>query len=804
MKSTYRKFAQSFLLCLFMLAAPIIALSGDNVSGNSHAVLDALQTMQTSFPQQKVFLHTDKEEYLVGERIWFKAYVVNAASLKPDTLSTNFNVKLTNTNGDIVTVLLLHLKSGVAHGEISLPDSLSEGNYQLRAYTDWMRNFDDTFLFTQDIYIFNPIEPNFIKRLDVFRNRLFNRRLQRQKEQFQFAFFPEGGNLVAGLTNRVAFKAANALGEGVQANGTITDGNGIEVLAFSTHHNGMGSFSFFPAHGQRYTAIVSFENGETMRIRLPEAKPAGYMLQADIEGGKVVIKVMANIDPATALLPSDVYLLAQSRSKPHLFEKVQLADRTFSTYLHLNDLPDGICQIGLFTAHGIQIAERLVFINNNDIRKASIINKTIVREDEYRRISLDLSFTKPNMHGSYSVAVVDAKTTDQDLRSNIASEFLIFSDLNYRAKDPWFYLTADDDDATKAVDLVMMTNGWRRFEIEALVAGEFPEINHGFPSGITLRGQVSPRSSDRKIGETNVELALFDQDGKVEILHTTSDADGIFVFPSIFYDGVFTAELRTDKRYERRALDLELDERMFDKSSYTANFNTRPRQIIARSDNWQRVSKPETVRPSRPFIRSGDGSQSIYGTPDQVVYFDDIRDQYASILDVLRTRVRGIRIIGGEITLRGPSSLVFTNEPLFLVDETVVNRSAFLSVNVREVDRLTVISGPQSAILGSRGANGALLIYTLRGDSHRQMTYQYIMQGFHQPTETFEAKINTDVHAQYNMDRTLYWEPNATTEEDSSIRLSFLSDKHERNLRLIIQGIDNTGRITFTDLFIDN
>ncbi len=141
-------------------------------------------------------------------------------------MSTNLHVKLLNNKGDIASVLLLRLQNGFAYGDIALPDSLSEGNYQFIAFTDWMQNFDRKFFFQDDVYVYNPIEENFIRRTDVWRNRRFNRQLARAEEEMQFAFFPEGGNFLSGMENEVAFRAVNALGAGVVASGEVFDDNG--------------------------------------------------------------------------------------------------------------------------------------------------------------------------------------------------------------------------------------------------------------------------------------------------------------------------------------------------------------------------------------------------------------------------------------------------------------------------------------------------------------------------------------------------------------------------------------------------
>lgn len=783
-----------FIIAGFLAQAANAQDSKDHVSTG---ILQGLEKLEHVYPQQKVFIHTDKEEYFAGEDIWLKAYTVNATTHQPDTMSTNLYLELVSSNEEIAKVLLLRLNNGISHGNIQLPDSLSEGNYQIRAYTDWMNNFDPHFIFKKDVYVYNSIEENFIKTIDVFRNRIFNRRLRRSQNQMQFAFFPEGGYIVAGLENTVAFKAANKTGAGVDARGTLYDGDGNEITKFSTFHNGMGSFSFIPKPNTRYSARIKYKNGASESVRLPKVKNTGYLLSAINQNGDIALKVQANFD--TGLFPGseEVYLLAQSRNRVVFFEKAVIQNQSLSLKLPKDLLPPGITQITLFSNDGRPVAERLVFSPGYDtITQLDNIRVEFVNHEQEPHILVDFSLDKETVEGSYSFAVVDTDLDKPDYRSNIAADLLFLSDLDYFIEDPWFYFTPSSS-AEKASDLIMLTHGWRRFDWDKLLAGDFPEIRYGFPRGITFAGTVLPRSSERETGELDVEFAIY-QDG-VDILTARTDRKGNFAFENLEYNGLFSATLRIDKRYDRRSLRVDLRSKTFDDAEYVVNYNTRALQTVAKGENWQKVKRPETVHKSRSLFEPSIDNVSIYSDADQVIYFDDIADQYSNIFDVLRTRVRGLRVVGNEIILRGQSSVMLSNEPLFLVDEILVDRSVFLNVSVHEVERLAVISGPQTAILGSRGANGALLIYTRRSDSHRLDSYEYILQGFHIPDEQFESKINNTMHAQNHVDRTLHWEPRLSPGQYEHTQLRIPADASVRNIRFIIQGIDNQGNITFTD-----
>src|SRR4030095_3706229 len=139
--------------------------------------IDPMQTLvqklveyYARFPQEKIYIQTDKPYYLGGESIWFRAYLVNASGHKPSTLSKKVYVELLNDSDSVVNRLLLNSADQKMNGSIHLPDSLQEGNYVLRAYTNWMLNFKSQYIFYKKLYIGSGIND-----LDLGLNFIMNK-----------------------------------------------------------------------------------------------------------------------------------------------------------------------------------------------------------------------------------------------------------------------------------------------------------------------------------------------------------------------------------------------------------------------------------------------------------------------------------------------------------------------------------------------------------------------------------------------------------------------------------------------------
>lgn len=791
-----------FSVTLFViLLSPYRLCAQENMEAHTPILFTESLQMEMEHPRQKVFLHTDKEEYLAGESLWIKAYNVNASSHEPDMRSTNLYVELFNVRGNVVSMLMLRLEQGVAHGDIILPDSLPAGSYRLKAYTDWMNRFDESLLFSKDIVIHNPIEKNFIKRRDVWRNRVFNNRLQREKDNVQFAFFPESGHLLANVQNNVAFKAADMLGKGIEADGVLFDENNREILSFKTFHNGMGSFSFKPEPGERYHATITFENGDNTSIRLPAVQPYGYVLSVDQSEDFVTVIVNSRPNPLNQHGNQTMTLFAHSRGVPVHSETVDPSENDHLIQIPANLWQEGVGQIVLFNAEGYPLAERLVFINKGEVLSSKVhVQKVIQNGQEFVEVAIVPEAGPGQSH--FSVSVVDTGSETTDYRSNIATSLLLFGEIDYDVSDPMFYLQPGSEEAARAADLVMMTHAWRRFDWKQPAVDPDPEVQHYFPTGISLRGQILPVSSGYKTGEMRLELAIY-QDG-AHTYGTVTDQEGFFSFTDLDYEGLFTANLRLEQRAQRRPMRLETEGKELSGTHYKKNIHTGEFLTTSRSDDWQNVKRPQTFMREEKLFEPSQSTHSIYENADQVIFFDDIHDQYNSMFDILRTRVRGLRIINGEIVLRGLSSFRHSNEPIFLIDDLQVNRSAFMNINIHEVDRLAVLSGSSAAILGSRGANGALLLYTKRGDSKGATSFELSMKGFHIPAETFASSIHTDYYSTKSICRTILWEPNAQPGDGGQIRLSFPANELMRNSRLILQGVSTDGRITHTDLILES
>ncbi|HUP10757.1 MAG TPA: hypothetical protein VM187_01050, partial [Niastella sp.] len=304
----------------------------------------ALAKFKNNFPQEKVFLQTDKIYYFPGESIWMKAWC--AIEGAPSYLSRILYIDLVNSQGEVISKKMYRLDSlGSTPADMEVPAQIKSGNYTLNAYTLWMLNFPQ-FVYQKNIYIYNaasyqPASP--------------------ATSSINIHFFPEGGDIIAGAKSRIAFTATDKNGWPVKLHGYVSDNTGKTVTSFTTEHEGMGSFEIEAEAGKTYTATIT--SGNKTQYKLPVVKEEGIGLRvenANPNRAFVLLSRAEKNEEKYGLLKIVAQMYNQVVFKADLnFDEGQMA-----APIPKMSLPPGLMQVTVFDARNNPLAERLVFIEN--------------------------------------------------------------------------------------------------------------------------------------------------------------------------------------------------------------------------------------------------------------------------------------------------------------------------------------------------------------------------------------------------------------------------------------------------------
>ena len=427
------------------------------------------------YPQEKLHLHTDKDSYIAGDTIWLRAHCADAATHRPIAASRYVYVELRDDRGSLVRRIKLLSRDSVYSGYLPTQSLERFGDYSLTAYTLYMRNQGPDYFFKKPLTIWPYQE---------------SRRTQcntsvRKVSDFDVSFFPEGGYLIDGYDCCVAFKALGDDGGSVEVAGVVKNGRDETVDTLRTLHGGMGCLRFTPHTGERYYAECTMAGGKTERFDLPASRNTAC-----------VLKILQTEENFTVLpisgrpLPKGLKLLVHCRGnicyhKPWNYDYASLIFRR-------SDLPGGILQILLLDKAGNALSERLVFNRGEERATTDVqIGGTL---EQRTKVTLAVTATDPDggpAAGDFSIAVTDRAAVPSATSGSIYSTLLLTSELRGTIETPDWYFEGRDAARVAALDALLLTQGWRRYDVPELMKKEYVEPQYPLEVGQEITGRIS-------------------------------------------------------------------------------------------------------------------------------------------------------------------------------------------------------------------------------------------------------------------------------------------------------------------------
>ena len=452
-----------------------------------------LEESSTTRVQEKVYLHLDNNCYFKGDTIWYKSYVVRADDLTFTDMSRILYVELVSPDGLVVERQNLIVSAdGYGDGCFELKDSLYSGYYELRAYTRWMLNFcvtEHPYTRTDREQFYNrQMAKDFFRQFGTVYSRVVpvyerpdsagdysqkyivsrpKARLDKeQKEELHVNFYPEGGHLIGGTRCTVAFEALNEEGELVDVEGKMLNVEGdisfnTPHSTFRTPHQGRGVFTVDVPESGRLKASFNYR-GKDYTFDLPKTEQQGCALHVDAVADELTATVTLkgiNQQVGVAILCRGV------------LKHFETLTASGTITIDKTQLPTGVCDLIVIDDEGHPLADRLFFVNHHDYDLHPItVSGAETDYQPYAPITLTLqtSHLIPNTQ-HLSISVRDGSTDDPIYDTgNIMTDLLLSSDLKGFVAYPDYYFEADDQQHRQALDLLMMVQGWRRYDYAEL------------------------------------------------------------------------------------------------------------------------------------------------------------------------------------------------------------------------------------------------------------------------------------------------------------------------------------------------
>ena len=777
----------------FIIFFNSIALVSAQKLITSDAVQDSIVKQLAAFPQEKIHIHTDRTMYVPGEKIWFKAYIVDAVLHQSPTFSQYAYIELIDSSDSLVhRVMVCGDEYGLFHGYIFLSELIPEGDYTLRAYTRYMENLGDDYFFKKHIRIGN------IEAVE--------KRAQRQpRANYDVSFFPEGGNLPEGIFSRVAFKALNQRGASEFITGVIVDNEGNHIRGVTTVFAGMGSFVFKPEEGKEYFLISKNSDGQEKRFKLPPAKKT-CTISAYYRNKRHYIQLKKSPD----LPEKPLYLLVHCRGEV----------LHFALWNHHNEyvsftsdrLPSGVIQAILFDEYKNPLSERLIFNRNDDQAILTFLSdKPFYQKRE--RVSIDIRVTNPEgnpLASHVSVAITDDKDIAIDSLHTIASSLLLSSELRGYIESPGYYLQ-DHVEAELARDHLMMMHGWRRYDIPEAVKGNYKLPATGFEVAKEISGIVKSLSLGRPVA--NGEVLFLSSDGNIVI--TETDSAGHFRFDLHYPDSTnLFISAKNQKGNDRVELVLNqekfpilkhaafnelLSSTSLDKADVTSDFIKKAEQRAKYDEDMRFIQLKEVTVTAHRIEKKDEARLKFWYNDgsDVTIYREQIEKRFAPhVTDLLLW-----------FFPRFVSSIRGTGNPLIIIDGVYSYGLDELSwVNVQDIESIDVFktTSPSAAIFGSRGGSGVISITTRREaplDSSGDFSANCASinpLGFQKPVEFYAPKYDTPESKNFivpDYRTTIYWKPDMIIPDDGKASFEFYTSDFPATYSVVIEGLTKDGKI---------
>jgi hypothetical protein len=804
-----RKLSLKWLLPVLLTCA-VSALAFLPAGDWKDKVVKALQTFGQHYPQEKVYLQLDKDYYAAGETIWFKGYIT--LQNMPATQATNLYVELLDQNGAIVQKKLFMAANAGAPGFFELPETQKPGTYQLRAYTGYMLNYDPAFLFYRTIQIFDPQKKNPVQD-------------SVKVTDYAVQFFPEGGNMILNAPGQIAFKAIDNNGYPIKVSGTVKNNKGKEVATITTTHDGMGVFELTPAANETYIATVKSAKGQSKTFPLPATATTGASLKIFNKGARIFYQTV--LGDMTDSSYNDMLLVAQMGQQLVYKADLNAGEGRISGFIPTNDLPSGIMQITLFNKDAVPMAERLAFVRQADTLALKLEPTTINIGERERSIILLKVPDSVQLNLSVSVTDADAVAVDENA-TNIMSSLLLTSDIKGYVYNPAWYFSNLEPETLQALDLVMMTNGWRRFSWQKIVNNEFPEGKYSYEQGITVKGTAITGGNRPTDGKIDFMIKIPYDSSNMFASGPLNEKGDFSLTGLVFPDTALIYYQANDKQKRWKDVAVKFTPHFFDdnavvKKPYPMLLPTPINEstlkvFLATASESNKVNRSinnkmvylKEVNVNARKVPKEESIDKRYATgmfsSDNGYSFDFTKEMPTSfnVFQFLQARVAGLNIMGD---LNDPNISWRGGKPALYLNEMQTDASMISTIPVADIALVKVFRPPFMGGFGG-GANGAIAIYTKRGGDTRTNDPSIkgfelfkkagftVVKDFYSPNYA----VRKEVHALPDKRLTLYWNPSLVIDTVyRTAKIEFFNNDFSKRYRVVVEGIAHDGSIGRTE-----
>ncbi len=807
----------STFCCFVMSSIFALPVFSQTVNGNVHA-RDLIISSET------MHVHFDKDIYLPGETIWFKAYLYNLNEISFS--STNFYAAVYDEKGKLIGQKQYPILEGTCNGDFKIPDSIPGSRLQFRVFTKAMIINDSNNIYERVLTVYNKEDQDNVK---------INKSVTLQ-------FFPEGGQMIEELQNYVAFKAVYPDGSPAMVRGQIIEAGWNKVIdSFVTNNMGFGKFILIPQPHKTYMAVWKDETGNAKQTQLPKINSYGVSFHTEIINKELQYTIAKN---RTSDSLSLLHLLAQMGNyRVYKADLVVPNEMEMSTgRFSIDSMPAGLLQLTLFDKDWNPLQERLMFIGEANITKQLSVNRDTINTNPKGKNTIEIVLPD-TMFTNLSVSIADINFYKQPNSNSISQDLLFNRQLKGLGQNLDLLLSSANNNA---IDLVTLAHPWKKYDWQKAIdknevkpelldnyislSVTYKDKNFALPKDDALNIVIKNKGMGRQIynlkpiSQTTfrkTDLIFFDSvkvsyqmDKNKELtdyftiskedtlpIPTSVNALPVKIGYSVLKQGATDNDLEPffATTAHKKFNDVQTIKGVVVKSKY------KPNPELARIDELDK------------FYTNGMFSGTVRGYQLNVID-DPQAEAINNLQDYIRYRVPGLRVYDGFFGVRetvitsrnGKMAVVDTIIRLLIfIDELDVTEDA-MAISMLSMWNVAYVKYIPGIVIGGtfRTSNGAIYIYTKKGTEKglpsKGLPFVYV-RGYDSQKEFISPDYSDkDLLKQPDLRTTLYWNPNVILDKtNNKVKIEYNNNDISKKLLLTIEGVNEKGKLIHVEKIIE-
>lgn len=800
-----------------LLLTSAIGLSAQSLEQGTDSVNAVFTKFIQTSSDKNIVLLTNRNIYLAGEKIWFKAYVVNGNSRRLDASSKNVFADLVDDKDSLIAQLVLDNMSLHTNGAFSLPETMSTGFYWIRCYTSTELKNNNNGIFIKPVYVLNKQ----LRDQTVYAEQYTNNFKNNSTSGTSIHFFAERLTAIPGIISTGVIEIKDGYNNPLPVKGDLVNSKDSIITSFKTDSFGLARLTFVVDTAEKYTAIFNVNN-QDIRYQLPAVNRTSIQLSVANQTVKTIKAFVTLEDSVPATTRTTI--MAVQHDKLYY---AAVGTGTYGIAIPIDNIPGGIVRLLLFDNNKALINERKIYIPKENVELAIKPDKPKYSTRENANVHIEV--TGPNgqpLASVLNIAVEDEwiEQLSDSMEANTlppSSEILL---------DNWLHRYSTGY-STDDIDLLLAT---RKSIYQQSFNTDVNDESLGFDDNKKLKN-LTGRITDRKgNGISNRIVTAITRNTRgffMDVDTTGNNGEFSLSLPQSF-DSLQLSLQVTDKHQAQRLTDnIKIDSFHFPhfttpsslKQQFLAsNINTLAiiqkyhvdTAITFQGKGWLKPITVKTIKKEEPNY---DATRRM-NLMSQIVTRDKFRYGGLDAIGNAVLMVPGVSLSGGDISIFGPAFDLqgHIGRPLLVMDGYAVPSSmgviGFLnSLDPATIDFIEVLRGAEAAIYGVRGGNGVISVNTKHGPDkpdYSKSNFRVFTPVTYHVCPRFDMPdySNRNIKNSLNPDSrtTIYWNGNITTDAHGEADIHFYTADNTTNYTITVTGLTANGDLVYKRITIGN